>query len=123
MKFTIRLGIPEIYDLWQDLEAKAASNTLSKDEAVLYKKWGKAMAHLSANPFHTGLNTHDIPSLTKRYGQKVWQSYLENNTSRAMRMYWIYGPNQQEITIIGLEPHPEDSKNGSYDKITLSEAP
>lgn len=58
---------------------------------------------------------------TKRYGVKVWQSYLENKTSGARRMYWVYGPNQQEITIIGLEPHPEDAKNGAYDRIVLSD--
>ena len=38
-------------------------------------------------------------------------------------MYWVYGPDQQEITIIGLEPHPEDSKNGAYDRISLSDLP
>ena len=38
-----------------------------------------------------------------------------------MRMYWVYGPNRQDITIIGLEPHPEDKKNGAYDKVSLSD--
>ncbi len=38
-----------------------------------------------------------------------------------MRMYWAYGPNKQEITIIGLEPHPEDKKNGGYDRVLLSD--
>ena len=52
---------------------------------------------------------------------KVWQLYLENKTSGARRMYWVYGPGQQEITIIGLEPHPEDAKNGAYDRIKLSD--
>ena len=52
---------------------------------------------------------------------KVWQSYLENKTSGAMRMYWVYGPDQKDITIIGLEPHPEDKKNGAYDRISLSD--
>ena len=28
---------------------------------------------------------------------------------------------QKDITIIGLEPHPEDKKNGAYDRVTLSE--
>lgn len=37
-----------------------------------------------------------------------------------MRMYWVYGPEQKDITIIGLEPHPEDKKNGAYDKVALS---
>jgi hypothetical protein len=36
-----------------------------------------------------------------------------------MRMYWVYGPNNGEITIVGLEPHPEDDKNGGYDKVKL----
>lgn len=67
------------------------------------------------------LHTHEIDPLTKRYGIKVWQSYLENKRSGARRMFWVYGPNQNQITIIGLEPHPEDSKNGAYDRISLSD--
>ncbi|MFR8999181.1 MAG: hypothetical protein ACLVIY_00890 [Anaerobutyricum soehngenii] len=27
-----------------------------------------------------------------------------------MRMYWVYGPDQKDITIIGLEPLSEDKK-------------
>lgn len=81
------------------------------------------MKKLSADPFYPGLQTHEISLLSKRYGVKVWQSYLENKTSKARRMYWVYGPGQQEITIIGLEPHPEDAKNGAYDRITLSDLP
>ena len=50
---------------------------------------------------------------------KVWQSYLENNTPKAGRIYWVYGPDKGDITIIGLEPHPEDKSN-AYQKITLS---
>ena len=38
-----------------------------------------------------------------------------------MRMYWVYGPDQKDITIIGLELHPEDKKNGAYDRISLSD--
>ena len=37
------------------------------------------------------------------------------------RMYWVYGPDQKDITIIGLEPYPEDKKNGTYDRISLSD--
>ena len=28
-----------------------------------------------------------------------------------------------EITILGIEPHPEDKKRGAYDRIKLSELP
>jgi hypothetical protein len=51
---------------------------------------------------------------------KVWQSYLENNKSAAGRLFWVYGPDKEDITIIGIEPHPEDKKNG-YTKIKLSD--
>lgn len=66
---------------------------------------------------------HSISSLTERYGMKVWKSYLENNNSKARRMFWVYGPNREDITIIGLDLHPESSKNGAYDRVELSKLP
>lgn len=123
MSFAIRMGIPEMLALWTDLSQKNTAGTISKKELSLYNKWGKAMRLLSQDPSYPSLHTHDIEPLTKRYGIKVWQSYLENNTSHAMRMYWVYGPDRQDITIIGLEPHPEDKKNGAYDKVSLSDMP
>ena len=70
---------------------------------------------------YPGLQSHEITALSKRYGMKVWQSYLENKKSDAMRIFWVYGPAQKEITVIGLEPHPEDKKKGAYDRIRLSD--
>lgn len=51
---------------------------------------------------------------------KVWQSYLENNNSEARRMFWVYGPNRRDITIIELDPHSESRKNGAYNRVELS---
>lgn len=121
MSFSIRMGIPEMQELWSDLQQRYRSGSIKKTEKQLYKKWGNALKKLSEDPTHQGLQTHEISPLSKRYGMKVWQSYLENKTSDAMRMYWVYGPNQKEITIIGLEPHPEDKKNGAYDRVSLSD--
>jgi hypothetical protein len=118
--FKIRLGVPEMEWLWEDLCSKAASGTLGKDEEKLYKKWGKAMALLANDPQHPGLHSHEIEALSRRYGEKVWQSYLENRNSAAARMYWVYGPLKGEITVIGLEPHPENKKSSGYAKVRLS---
>lgn len=109
-----------MYELWNKLQTKSKSGTLKGTDALLYKKWGKALSELASDPFYPALKTHEIESLSKRYGKKVWQSYLENKKSKAMRMYWVYGPTKDDITIIGLEPHPEDKKNNSYDHISLS---
>ncbi len=121
MNFNIRMGIPEMEALWKELQQKHRTGTANKTEEQLYKKWGNALIKLADDPFYPGLKTHEIEPLSKRYGMKVWQSYLENHKSGAMSMYWVYGPDQKDITVIGLEPHPEDKKNGAYDRVTLSD--
>lgn len=37
-----------------------------------------------------------------------------------MEGLWVYGPGEGEITVIGLEPHPEDKKRSGYAKVRLS---
>ena len=83
----------------------------------------KTFNYLSQNPRHNSLNSHEIITLSQRYGIKVWQSYLENKIPSAGRMYWVYGPGKNQITVIGVEPHPEDKKNKGYDKVVLSGLP
>lgn len=67
------MGVPEMDALWNRLQAGAAAGTLSGDEIVLARKFAKAVRHLKGNPFHPGLQSHDIDDLTKRYGRKVFQ--------------------------------------------------
>ena len=117
--YAIHMGIPEMKALWEDLQQKHRSGRASKAEEKLYKLMGKAMRLIATDPRYPGLQTHEITALSRRYGMKVWQSYLENNTPKAGRIYWVYGPDKGDITIIGLEPHPEDKSN-AYQKITLS---
>ena len=121
--FNIRMGIPEMEALWNKLQTGHRNGKNSKRDEELYMKWGSALKKLSVDPMYPSLHTHEIETLSRRYGMKVWQSYLENKTSKARRMYWVYGPDQKDITIIGLEPHPEDAKNGAYDRINLSGLP
>jgi ABC-type phosphate transport system substrate-binding protein len=121
MAYNIRMGIPEMDELWNKLQTSYRDGTISKKDAELYKKWGDTVKKLAMDPHYPSLNSHEIEPLSRRYGMKVWESYLENNTSGARRMFWVYGPNQMEITIIGLEPHPEDAKNGAYDRVNLSD--
>ena len=117
--FKIYMGVPEMKDFWESLKKRVKAQEAGKSEVRLYKKLGKALRFLSENPHHPGLQSHEITSLSRRYGRKVWQSYLENHTPAAGRIFWVYGPEEQMITVIGLEPHPED-KDGAYERITLS---
>jgi hypothetical protein len=123
MTFHIRMGVPEMQAWYDECCAKAVAKTLRGNDAKLFKKLGKTLLLLTQNPRHNSLQTHEIETLSRRAGTKVWQSYLENNTFSAGRIFWAYGPNQGEITIFALEPHPEDGKNSSYDRIRLSTFP
>ena len=106
-------------ELWEKLSEKHLNGSASKNEEKLRKQMGKAMVLLSDNPRHPGLHSHEISSLSARYGLKVWESYLENNKPAAGRLFWMYGSAKGEIVIVGVEPHPNDKSN-SYKKIVLS---
>ena len=120
MPFNIRMGIPEMELFWKDLTEKADNGKLNKSDQKLFKKLVKSFHFLSQNPRHPGLSSHEISDLSRRYGMKVWESYLENNTPSAGRIFWVYGSDQKDFTIIGINPHPEDKKRSGYDKVKLS---
>ena len=113
------MGVPEMAEFWSSLKEKNGSGKATKTESSLYKKIGKALALLAADPRHPGLNSHEVNALTVRYGLKVWESYLENSKPAAGRLFWVYGPNKGDITVVAIEPHPNDKSN-AYRKITLS---
>ncbi len=123
MPFEVRMGVPEMRDLWKHLQDGAAVGSLTREELELAKKFAKAVRHLGLTPAHPGLHSHEIDELTSRYNAKVFQSYLENNTPSAGRVFWVYGPERGQITVIGLEPHPEDAKSGAYSRVKLSKLP
>ena len=120
--FQIRMGQPEMEAFWTDLKQKVRSGTATRSEQQLFSKMGKAMRLIANDPRHPGLNTHEITELSARYEFRVWQSYIENRTPAAGRLYWAYGPGQDDITIMGVEPHPNDKAN-AYKKIRLSSMP
>jgi hypothetical protein len=121
-RFTVVAGIPEIEAEWGRLVRGMKNGTLTRVERRLANKFAKAVAHLGDNPSHSGLQSHEIKELSARYGQKVFESYLENNTPAAGRLFWVYGPKRHYITVIGVEPHPDDSVRG-YRRVLLSALP
>lgn len=79
----------------------------SKQEG-LYKQLHKTLQFLSQNPKHPGLNTHEYNSLKNPFNpnEKVFEAYVQNNTPGAYRVFWCYGPNKMEITIVTVTAHP-----------------
>lgn len=87
MNFNIRMGIPEMQELWLDLQEKYRSGNIKKKEEQLYKKWGKALKLLSADPGYPSLqkstpcpsasNTSSI--IQKASGISLRKLQLSNN--------------------------------------------
>jgi hypothetical protein len=121
--FVIRMGIPEMEYYWRDMCGREGKGELDKGEVKLFKKLLKTFNHLSINPRYPGLCSHEIDALSRIAGFRIWESYVENKTPAAGRVFWAYGPGRSEITILGFEPHPEDQKRDGYAKVNLSNLP
>lgn len=86
----------------KDLDVLGKNNALKKR----LKAVRKALGYLQTNPRHTGLNTHKYTSLSGPNGEEVFEAYAENKTPAAYRIFWYYGPDRKQITIIAITPHP-----------------
>ena len=120
MPFQIRMGVPEMEAHWNDFSTRKLAGTLDRDEERYFKKLVKALGYLATNPRHPSLNSHEIDDLTRKHGFKIFQSYLENHKPAAGRIFWAYGPDQGDITMLAVEPHPDDQKRGAYERVALS---
>jgi hypothetical protein len=69
------------------------------------KKIRKALAQIETDPKYPGLNSHPFHTLFGPLGEPIWESYVENQAPSAWRVYWYYGPEQGEITIVALSSH------------------
>lgn len=70
------------------------------------KAVAKCLGYLQTNPRHPSLNTHKYTDLHGPSGEEVFEAYAQNRTPGAYRVFWFYGPDKQEITILAITPHP-----------------
>lgn len=66
----------------------------------------KSLAYLQSNPRHPSLNTHKYHFIKGDKGEEIFEAYAENNTPAAYRIFWHYGPNKDNITILAITMHP-----------------
>ena len=80
----------------------------SPSKAGLVKQIKKSLGYLQTNPKHPSLNTHEYSSMSHPFHskEKVFEAYAQNNTPSAYRIFWCYGPDKKQITIIAITPHP-----------------
>lgn len=81
----------------------------------ILKQVRKTLGYLETNLRAKSLQTHEYYSLTRRYGKKVFEAYVQQKTPAAYRVFWHYGPDEigqngkriPIITIVAITPHPE----------------
>lgn len=66
----------------------------------------KSLELMTANLRHPSLNTHKYDELTGPNGEEIFESYAQNNTPGAYRIFWYYGPGRKKITVVDITPHP-----------------
>jgi hypothetical protein len=86
----------------QDLSELENNKALAKR----LKAVRKTLGYLETNPRHPSLNTHKYTSFKGPNDEEIFEAYAENNTPAAYRVFWFYGPNKKEITILTITPHP-----------------
>jgi len=102
---------------YEELKEKAKARRVAREkknikksakEEGLLKQVAKTVSLLKNNPRHPGLNTHEYDSIPNPYdkNKKVFEAYAQNRTPGAYRVFWCYGPNRNQITIIAITPHP-----------------
>src|SRR3989338_2059921 len=96
--FRIRLT----QEAWDQYEHLKTDKGLQKRQKAVQK----ALQFLKHNPRHPGLQTHKFSSLGGPNGEEIFESSAEQNTPAAYRMFWYYGPEKDQITVVTITPHP-----------------
>jgi hypothetical protein len=111
MSFQI-LWTPEAAAQFQELQ-QAAEEAVRKGRKSkqfgLFQQVEGCIRKLSAQGSrHPGLHSHPFSSLHNPLNpeEKVFESYAQNRTPGAYRVFWCYGPKQGQITLIAITPHP-----------------
>ena len=92
---------------------RSAQEELARLEASprsigLVKQIKKTLGFLQINPRHPSLHTHAFHSLEHPYqsNEKVFEAYVQQHTPSAYRLFWCYGPQKGQVTILAITPHP-----------------
>jgi len=87
-------------------EAIQALEELKQTHPKKLKKVLKTLGLMETNLCHPSLQTHKYSNLQGSNKEQVFESYVENNTPGAFRVFWYYGPEQRVITILAITLHP-----------------
>lgn len=98
----------DVFDLRYTQNGEDDLNKLINDKAkkAVLKGVVKSLKLMRSNLKHPSLNTHKYDEIEGPHGEEVFESYAQNNTPGAYRIFWHYGPEKRMITILAISSHP-----------------
>jgi hypothetical protein len=90
----------------EEAEQQLSDLEADKSKRSIYKAVAKTLGLMQVDLKHPSLNTHEYTSLSRERGYKIFESYAQNKTPGAYRVFWYYGPQKRQITIAAIVPHP-----------------
>lgn len=87
-------------------KVQEALDELAAHDQRKYRRVLRCLGLLEQDPTYPSLSSHPYQNVKGPHGETIWESYVENNTPSAWRVWWYYGPGQREITVFDLGPHP-----------------
>lgn len=94
------------FELLYTPEADSQLSRLKAAKAKQLPAVQKALRLMASNLRHPSLQTHKYESMKGPDGRDVFESYADNHTPGAYRIFWIYGPSRRQITVVAVVPHP-----------------
>jgi hypothetical protein len=87
--------------------AQQMIDELEKKDPKKYNKVRKTLGLMQVNLRHQSLKTHKYNNYPGFEKQEVFESYVENKTPGAFRVFWCYSSSEKRvITILAITPHP-----------------
>jgi len=97
-----------LFEIFLTDEAKTQLEKLHSNKSLKkrYNAVKKTINFLSSDPRYKSLRTHEFTSLKGPGGEKIFEAYAEQSKPAAYRVFWCYGPDKNQITIVAITPHP-----------------
>lgn len=89
----------------EEAKLKMMKIELDKSKKGLLKQLRRVLGFMETNLKHPSLNTHKFSGISCTLGD-VFETYAQNNTPGAYRIFWAYGPGKRELYILDITPHP-----------------
>ena len=94
--------------VWAARGAKDFTEVEKSSRKGLLKQVAKTLDFLRANPKHPSLHTPPYSKIDNPHNakEKVFEAYAQQDPPAAYRVFWCYGPDKKQITIIAITAHP-----------------